>query len=276
LYLPHDGLLKWNSMWKSIASLMLSAGLAFAAGKPTLLAVFAHPDDETVIGPLLAKYAKEGYTVHLVTLTAGQLGTAEHVKIPAGDALAAVRTKELSCAADKLGLTGHTLLGFKDQGFAVSWDAKPMNDAANQVRDAISSLHPDVVITWGPDGGTGHPDHRTAGNITTQAFQQDSLLKYRPKKLYYVVFPDSPDMQGDFAPGRKVSAEFITTEVDAGKYIDIAFAGIQCHQSQWTPEAMANFRKVLEAQKGVVPLRLALSTVGMPQGREKDVFERVQ
>ena len=243
---------------------MMSSALVFAAGKPTLLAVFAHPDDETVVGPLLAKYAKEGYTVHLLTLTAGQLGTAEHAKIPAGDALAAVRTKELSCAVEKLGLSGHTLLGFKDQGFAVGWAGQPMNDAANQVRDAINSLHPDVVHTWGPDGGTGHPDHRAASNLTTQAFQQRSVLNYRPKKLYYVVFADTPDAIGDFAPGRKVSAEFITTEVDAGRYIDAAYAAIQCHQSQWTPETMVNLRKMMEAQKGIIPLRLALSTVGMP------------
>jgi len=254
---------------------LLAGTIAFAADKPALLAVFAHPDDETIAGPLLARYAKEGYKVHLLTLTAGQLGTAEHAKIPAGDALGALRTKELACAVDKLGLSGHTLLGFKDQGFAVGWAAEPMNDAANRVREAINTLRPDVVITFGPDGITGHPDHRTAGNITTQAFQQRSLLKYPPKKLYYVAFPDSPNTPGEWAAGREVSAEFITTEVDGGPFIDAAFAAIQCHQSQWTPETMAGLRKMLESQKGVVALRLALSTVGMPQAREKDVFERI-
>lgn len=262
-------------MWKRILCSLISTLLACAAEKPTLLAVFAHPDDETLVGPLMAKYVKDGHKVYLLTLTAGQLGTAEHAKIPAGDALAAVRAKELACAAEKLGLTGHTLLGFKDQGFAVGWAAQPMNDAANQIREAINTLRPDVIITFGPDGITGHPDHRTAGNVTTQAFQQRSLLKYEPKKLYYVAFPDSPDTPGDWAGGREVSAQFITTEVDGGKFIDPAFAGIQCHQSQWTPETMANLRKMIEARKGVISLRLALSTVGMPQGRETDVFERI-
>jgi LmbE family N-acetylglucosaminyl deacetylase len=262
-------------MRNALALLLLMPVLAFPAGKRTLLAVFAHPDDETVVGPLLAKYAKEGYTVHLLTLTAGQLGTAPHAKIPAGDALAAVRTKELACAAEKLGLSGHTLLGFKDQGFAVGWAAEPMNEAANNVREAINTLRPDVIVTWGPDGGTGHPDHRTASNITTQAFQERSLLNAQPKKLYYVVFPDMPDAPGEMAKGRKVSAEFITTEVDGGQYIGRAYAGVQCHQSQWTPETMAGFRSMLQARKGIVMLRLALSTVGMPTVRERDIFERV-
>jgi len=262
-------------MRNALSLILLMAALAFPAGKPTLLAVFAHPDDETVVGPLLAKYAKEGYTVHLLTLTAGQLGTAPHANIPAGDALAAVRTKELGCAADKLGLSSHKLLGFKDQGFAVGWAAEPMNEAANNVREAIDTLHPDVLVTWGPDGGTGHPDHRTASNITTQAFQERSLLKEQPKKLYYVVFPDVPDAPGEMAKGRKVSAEFITTEVDGGRFVETAFAGVQCHQSQWTPETMAGFKAMLQARKGIVILRLALSTVGMPTGREKDIFERI-
>jgi LmbE family N-acetylglucosaminyl deacetylase len=257
------------------AMMFAAAVLLAAADARTVLAVFAHPDDETVAGPLLAKYAREGSKVHLVTLTAGQLGTTDHAKIPAGDQLAAVRAKELACAAEKLGLAGHRLFEFKDQGFAVGWDAQPMNQAADRVRQAIDSLRPDVVITWGPDGGTGHPDHRTASNITTQAFQQRSLLKHQPKKLYYVVWPDDGDSSGGFAAGRKVSREFITTEVDAARFLQPAFEAVQCHKSQWTREQMAAMSRMSEGRRGRVSLRLALSSVGMPQSVEKDIFERL-
>src|ERR1019366_5987380 len=82
-----------------------------------LLAVFAHPDDETIVGPLVSKDAHEGHRVHLLTLTAGEKGIREHARIPAGDMLRTVRARELACAVSELGLTGYTLLDFPDQGF---------------------------------------------------------------------------------------------------------------------------------------------------------------
>ena len=98
-----------DCMWKAVALAIVAGSLLHSAPVYTLLAVFAHPDDETVIGPLLAKYSREGHKVHLITLTAGQKGVSEHAKIPEGDALAAVRAKELACSAEKLGLTSHKL-----------------------------------------------------------------------------------------------------------------------------------------------------------------------
>jgi LmbE family N-acetylglucosaminyl deacetylase len=76
-----------------------------AAQQParTLLAVFAHPDDEQVISPLLARYAREGVRVHLAIATDGQKGVREHAGIAAGDALATARAAEARCACEKLG-----------------------------------------------------------------------------------------------------------------------------------------------------------------------------
>src|SRR5262249_10173999 len=72
--------------------------------KHSLLAVFSHPDDETIVSPLLAKYAHEDHAVHLLTLTAGEKGIRKHARIPAGQALAAIRAQELACSDAKLGL----------------------------------------------------------------------------------------------------------------------------------------------------------------------------
>ena len=68
-----------------------------------ILAVFAHPDDEQTVGPVLAKYAAEGAKVYLMTATDGRYGTAGHAHIPAGDSLVAARTLEIKCAAERLG-----------------------------------------------------------------------------------------------------------------------------------------------------------------------------
>ena len=242
--------------------------------KFSLLAVFSHPDDETIVSPLLAKYAHEGHAVHLLTLTAGEKGVREHAKIPAGEALAVVRAQELACSAAALGLTGHSLLQFPDKGFAAGGGNQIWKEAVAQVRDAIDRLRADVLVTWGPEGGTGHPDHRGTDSIVVQAFQQRSLLKYKPRKLYYAVFADMASVgTDDWAAGTRVSREFITTEIDCSEYLNAAQKSIECYRSQWTPELMRRVRRICELEHGHVLLRLAYSTVEIAGSPETDIFE---
>ena len=110
---------------------------ATVEGPPkTVLAVFAHPDDEVFVGPLLAHYARQGAKVHLAIVTDGEKGTSPHAGIPAGPELASVRA-----------------------------------EVAQEIGKLMARLRPDVVITWGPDGGYGHPDHRLVGDVVTQVVQ---------------------------------------------------------------------------------------------------------
>src|SRR5690349_16927675 len=83
-----------------------------------ILAVFAHPDDERVIGPLLSRLAREGRETHLVIATDGAQGVRDFARIPAGAALAAERAKEASCAASRLGVRRLHMLGLPDGGLA--------------------------------------------------------------------------------------------------------------------------------------------------------------
>jgi LmbE family N-acetylglucosaminyl deacetylase len=85
------------------------------SGPRTLLAIFAHPDDEATVSHVLARYAAEGVTVYLAIATDGRYGVTEHAKIPAGDSLAAVRAEEAKCAAEKLGIEPPILFGLHDQ-----------------------------------------------------------------------------------------------------------------------------------------------------------------
>jgi Uncharacterized proteins, LmbE homologs len=62
---------------------------------------------------------------------------------------------------------------------------------ARHIIDAIERIKPDVLITWGPDGLTGNMRHVLVGNIVTRVFQQQSLLKHKPRKLYYITYPES-------------------------------------------------------------------------------------
>ena len=119
-----------------------------------LMAIFSHPDDETVIAPLLARYAREGASVHLVIATDGRLGT-NPWGLPPGDELAAARAEEARCSCRELGVQPPILLGIHDQGVVAE-----LEHLAVEITRLWTELQPDVVITWGPEGLYGHPDHR--------------------------------------------------------------------------------------------------------------------
>src|SRR5690349_22782236 len=106
----------------ALAALPLFSSTAKAQGaqpaRRAIMAIFAHPDDERVIGPLLSRLAREGRDTHLVIATDGSKGVRDFAKIPAGAPLAAARTKEATCAANRLGVKKRHLLGLPDGGLA--------------------------------------------------------------------------------------------------------------------------------------------------------------
>lgn len=218
----------------------------------TILAVFAHPDDETTVGAALTKYAAEGHDVRLVTLTSGQAGNANTV-IPKGPELGRAREAETRCSAAALGIREPLLLGFQD---GATTPAATQNAIAAKLSEIFDQVRPDIVITWGPDGLTGHPDHRTASNLTTQIFQASSKIGARPRKLYYVAWPTDRTPEGL----RGVDERFITTEIDAAAYGDQAAASVRCHKTQWSPERMNEMIQLgRDVMGGKVRLRLALT-----------------
>lgn len=210
--------------------------------------------------------------MYLLVLTAGDRGYREHAGIPAGEALAAVRARELAWSAECLGVTECKLLHFPDQGFLPS-DYAIWGRAATEVRAAIDAWRPEVVLTWGPEGGTGHPDHRAAHSVVAQAFQQRALLRYQPRKLYSAMFAVS--MAGgthEWAASTSVSREFITTDIDCSGYLTAAHRAIECHRSQWNPGMMARVRHAYDAERGHILLRLSYSTVATGELPETDLF----
>jgi LmbE family N-acetylglucosaminyl deacetylase len=150
-----------------LESMVFPQVLAQGASK-TLVAVFAHGDDEGTAAPLLARYAREGVRVHLVIATDGAQGGA-HTSIPRGPELARVRSDEARCAADALGIHPPILLGFPDAQLGNYADEPArLFRLTQRVHEELQRLSPDAVITWGPDGATGHPDHRLVSSVVTQ------------------------------------------------------------------------------------------------------------
>jgi N-acetyl-1-D-myo-inositol-2-amino-2-deoxy-alpha-D-glucopyranoside deacetylase len=171
-----------------------------------LLAVLAHPDDESFgLGGTLALYARKGYDVSLVCATRGEVGTVDAEHMRGYKDIADMRTAELACAAGLLGLKDVIYLGYRDSGMPGSEDNKhpnaqvnrPVEEVAGRVVKYIRELKPDVVLTFDPIGGYKHPDHIQIHRATVLAFDKaddasfhpEAGSPFKPRALYFQVFP---------------------------------------------------------------------------------------
>ncbi|MFB3828139.1 MAG: PIG-L deacetylase family protein [Bryobacteraceae bacterium] len=230
-----------------------------------LLAVFAHPDDEFSVAMLLAAYAKRGHDVYLASITSGQLGSTPNMSVPKGPELARVREEELRCAAKCLGIHEPIAMGFMDQGIS-SRDAAV--EVAAALRELFARINPDAIITFGPDGISGHPDHRAASNLVTEVCAAEA------RKLYYVTVPAScaSPPPPPFRRLRTTADALITTVVDCRGGLDEAAAAARCHRSQWSAERAAQFDSLnRDVLKGRIYLRLAFPSAHHPM--EEDLFQ---
>lgn len=131
----------------------------------TVLGVWAHPDDEAYLSSGLMLHAREaGERVVVVTATDGELG-APSPTTAARRRLAARRRRELAASLGILGVQEHHRLGHPDAGCS----AADRSRAVERLAAIIEEVRPDMVVTFGPDGLTGHDDHRTVGSWTVEA-----------------------------------------------------------------------------------------------------------
>jgi LmbE family N-acetylglucosaminyl deacetylase len=131
-----------------------------------ILAIFAHPDDETLCaGGTLAKYASAGAEVRVVSLTKGGAGQIRDAAAATRATLTQVRARELAAAGRELGLTETRCLDYVD-GELSGVDSRSLVELASGL---LTELRPDVVVTFAPDGFSGHPDHIAVGAAVTAA-----------------------------------------------------------------------------------------------------------
>jgi N-acetyl-1-D-myo-inositol-2-amino-2-deoxy-alpha-D-glucopyranoside deacetylase len=172
----------------------------------TLLAVLAHPDDETFgMGGTLALYARRGVNVYLVCATRGEAGEVDANYLEGYRSIAERRVSELTCASHLLALKGVYFLDYRDSGMAGSPDnhhpdslvAAPEMQVVEDVVHFIRTLKPQVVITFDPIGGYRHPDHIAIQRAAEKAFFAasdplafpDDLPAFSPQKLYFHTMP---------------------------------------------------------------------------------------
>ncbi|MEV7399167.1 N-acetyl-1-D-myo-inositol-2-amino-2-deoxy-alpha-D-glucopyranoside deacetylase [Streptomyces sp. NPDC091267] len=287
-----------------------------------LLLVHAHPDDESINnGATMARYAADGALVTLVTCTLGEEGEVippalAHLTADQDDSLGPWRQGELAAAMKELGVTDHRFLGgpgrFRDSGMmgaeqnhrpGAFWSAD-VDEAAGYLVEVIRSVRPQVLVTYDPDGGYGHPDHiqahrvamRAAALAADPAYRAGSGASHAIAKIYWNRVPrpvaedafarlraTAPDAFPGIAaiddvPG-VVNDTLITTEIDGAGYEEAKTAAMRAHATQI---ALSGPFFALSNDLGQPVLtteyyQLVSGAPGAEQGaREHDLFAGVQ
>jgi LmbE family N-acetylglucosaminyl deacetylase len=225
-----------------------------------LMAVLAHPDDESLgVGGTLAKYASEGVEVFLVTATRGDSGRyrglrSDDPQHPGRLALANIRERELRAAASTLGVREVSILDYQDQQLDRATPAEAIASIAGHIR----RVQPNVVVTFGPDGAYGHPDHIAISQFTTAAIVaaadpaygsngMEGVQPHGVSKLYYIAWPESTWKAYQSAFRKLVSTVdgierqavpwpdwAITTVIDTRSFWSTVWRAVCCHESQVT------------------------------------------
>lgn len=241
--------------------------------KKSLLALFAHPDDEAfTCGGSLAQFAATGVDVTLVCATRGEVGEISDPALATSDTLGLVRDGELRCACEKLGINAPIFLGYRDSGMVDTPDNKDprafMNIPADSVMPTlvglIRRLKPQILITFDPNGGYGHPDHIAIHTHAMNAFHiaadpnqyPDQGTPWQVDRLYYVVLPQSffTDVgnqleaagldTSEFDRFRESGAGWPDEGVDLVRNVSelaaIKWEALNCHQTQLNPNSPFN------------------------------------
>jgi LmbE family N-acetylglucosaminyl deacetylase len=263
-----------------------------------LVCVLAHPDDETLgLGGSLARYSAEGIETYVVTATRGQAGRyRDNSNHPGPEALGRIREQELRAAARVLGVGEVHFLDY-DDGRLEGVDAR---SAISKIVGHLRRIRPHVVLTFGPDGAYGHPDHIAISQFAAAATVQAANAEYAPpeggdpgpphavSKFYYLSW-SSRTWEAYQAAFKKLVSRVdgverqaapwpdweITTVVDTSEHWRTVWKAVQCHESQMAIYGpLANLSEAHHRQLwGKQELYRAMSLVNGGRRQEVDIFE---
>jgi LmbE family N-acetylglucosaminyl deacetylase len=237
-----------------------------------LLCVTAHPDDEAaVFGGALLLYQSRGVETYVISLTAGEAGRRGSAK--SREELAEVRRAEFAAACEILKVSHAEVLGYADGGLYEVPATRPIGDLTYRIR----RIRPQVLITFGPDGGTGHADHSMASVFATFAFHwaarndwfaeqlSTGVSPHQVQKLYYLT--------SEFAfPGRRPLCLAPTSAtLDIHDFLYDKIRAFQAHATQ----ASTVVETVIRQQRGIETYHLAAGCSLRTMEMERDLFSSV-
>jgi LmbE family N-acetylglucosaminyl deacetylase len=266
------------------------------AAELRLMCVLAHPDDESLgTGGTLARYAAEGVATYLVTATRGENGRfRDNAASPGPEIVGKTREAELLAAAKELGLREVRFLDYPDGAL----DAVDAPEAIEKIVGHLRRVRPHVVITFGPEGAYGHPDHIAVSQLTTAAtvcaadplfgLETAAGAPHHVAKLYYIAW-GRKKWAAYQAALRKLVANVdgeerqvvpwpdwaITTVIDTSEVWPVVWRAVSCHRTQ-----MSIYTKLAELPEdcqrslwGTQEFYRAFSSVNGGRAQESDLFE---
>ena len=235
--------------------------------KRSILLVFAHPDDESFgVSGTVMKYARQGVPTDLVCATRGEKGS--RLNVPADIDTGTAREAELRSAAAIIGIRDIYFLGYIDGEL----DKASAEEVINKVLEIMRLVQPEIVITFGPDGITGHTDHVAIGKAAAKAFERLSAEGSGPRKLYYVTIPESAVPNSSELGIATRPDEQVTISIDITSYLDSKIQAIAAHASQQDTREFIEMLKDSRASGFAEKEYLYLASPRV-SGKETDLFQ---
>jgi len=238
----------------------------------TTLGIWAHPDDEVFVsGGLLADAARRGERVACIHLTAGEAGLC-YGRPSSPEMLAGVRRRELEASLERLGVEEQHFFGYSDGRLPLT----PRDEVIARIYEALVDLQPDSIVTFGPDGFTGHPDHQSVSTSVTAALElwnqpQARLFHATVSAQWRDSFVPALNEFDVFWPGhpRAIADPDVTLELD-DELLAAKVEALRAHASQMTPffEAYGDdFMRSLAATEHFQVSRIGLNEPATGQER---------
>lgn len=210
------------------------------------LFLMAHPDDET-FGPggTIARYAHAGAEVHLATATRGEAGMVGDPPVTDREHLGEVRARELSAAAEILGIAKVHFLGFLDGQLG----SVPREQLVERAVEVVRRVRPHVLVGFGPEGVSRHPDHKVMCEVALSAFDRAAdptwypgcdASAWAPLKLYQFEIAQEIFAGWD-VPLSGVPRDRLTSFIDTSEQVETKVRAFHCHGTQ-----EKDIRRILE------------------------------
>ncbi len=228
--------------------------LPFSEGqekKKIILAVFAHSDDEAAVGQVLAKYSKQSkvYVIYVV-----DVGDSSRIAgWPVGDSLKQIRRSEAICSCNKLSIEPPIFLGFDrlDGRKGPREYFLRTKELKTVLKQKIDSLNPDVLITFGPDGESGHFEHRVVSGIVTELILYNGWVDRYP--LYYLARTKETEPVDQLEGTGEIDKKYLTVAIPyTDEDVATLFESLKCYKSQFRPAEIQKWKDEEAADKSNV------------------------
>ena len=210
---------------------------SYGQGKrKTILAIFAYTDDESSVGQVLSKYSEQAkvYIIYVVD----DIDTLKLDLTPDGDSINHLKIADAKCSCNKLNVQpiflgmGRLIYDPKKKPTEYFIKTKKLKSVLQQ---KIKELNPDAIITFGPDGDSGHPEHRIVSSITTEIILYNGWVERYP--LYYTGWPKEETRIDKLQGPGEVDKKYLTVEVHFSEEDEaIAFEAFSCYKNLFSPQ----------------------------------------